>query len=79
MRAFDQALSLWLKMYVERWRFLPATRTHSLGHDAPRNSRPTPEYMETVVVAFLWVEMSARSTGPRHMHMATHEIHADHS
>jgi hypothetical protein len=33
-------------------------RTQSLGHDAPRNARPTPEYVEAVVVAFWGVEMS---------------------
>jgi hypothetical protein len=43
-------------MCVERCRLFPTKRIKSLGHDAPRNARPTPEYVEAVDVAFFRVE-----------------------
>jgi hypothetical protein len=58
MCAFGQALEICFKMYVERCRLLPTTRTQTLGYDAPRNARPTPEYVEAVVVGVCRDEMS---------------------
>jgi hypothetical protein len=52
MHAVGHALELWLKMYVDRYRLLPTMRAQSLGHDAPRYARPTPGYVEAVVITF---------------------------